>query len=186
MPTTIKCNFYANFITSDNIQHNLESLDKLYDLWDEHNLLIKPKIVIIGSIIEASLFDFVYRIKTHTKEFKALPEEKLRYVRALGKNHARHAEKLADICTNGLILSSDSKFWDDVTKIRYLRNRTHIQNEKGHLPKHENEAFTEMELNRAEAVIIKFFRYMQETYPRPEKNIPLVDFIFSNRLIGKH
>lgn len=186
MPTTIKCNFYANFVTSDNIQENLKSLDRLYDSGGEDNLLIKPKIVIIGSIIEASLSDFVYRIRTHTREFQHLPEKERIVVRALGKSRIRKAGDLADICAEDLILSSDSKFWDDVKKIRYLRNRTHIQNDNNHFPRHENEAFTELELNRAEAVIIKFFRYMQATYPRPEENIPLVDFIFPNRLIGKH
>ncbi|MGA2997054.1 hypothetical protein [Bradyrhizobium sp.] len=67
----IQSKFIGNFVIGDNIVQNLRVLAVLYaqyNLADTANkrLLCKPIVVLLGSIVEASLHDLHTRIRTFT------------------------------------------------------------------------------------------------------------------------
>ncbi len=69
----IQSRFIGNFAVGDNIVHNLKVLALLYDQFNAGNaadkrLLCKPIVILLGSIVEASLHDLHTRIRTFTIE----------------------------------------------------------------------------------------------------------------------
>jgi hypothetical protein len=84
---TVRCNFIAQFKTGDNINHNLRILMLLYKYYQSEervtkNLLCKPIILILVSVLEAVLHDFHARIRTNTTEgVKNLTRSVIRYIR---------------------------------------------------------------------------------------------------------
>jgi len=165
MSHTIKVNFFSNYKMGDNICFNLQVLDALYQNNDV--VLVKPKIVIQVSLIEACLHDFIYRIRTQTTEFKFLDASIRAQIRGHSDNKVYKLDKMIKRCREQLIMQQNNAFWDVFNELRILRNRTHIQNQYNNWPPDERDGFTIVNLKKAEKSVYDFFKWMQCEYPRP-------------------
>ena len=77
----VENNFAGSFKVSDHIEYNCKILNQLYEYFksgteEQKKYLCKPITVIIVSIIEAMLSDFIeIRVKYHTQEGMKSPVE---------------------------------------------------------------------------------------------------------------
>lgn len=165
MSHTISVNFFSDYKMGDNIRYNLEVLEALYQNKDV--VLVKPKIVIQVSLIEACLYDFIFRIRTQTTEFQYLEASIREKIRGLSENKAYKLELMIERCRELLIMQQNDTFWNAFNNLRILRNRTHIQNQHNKWPPDERDGFTIGNLNKAETSVDDFFKWMQCEYPRP-------------------
>ena len=168
----IQSRFIGNFVIGDNIVQNLKVLAVLYDQFNASNavnkrLLCKPIVVLLGSIVEASLHDLHTRIRTFTVEdVKNITTATAKEIRDLARlddfgkyiNAAR---------THDLFDAADSGFYADLEKLRLLRNRVHIQNTKDKtLPAKEYTVFTTAQKDLAEQVTEKTLRTLSRKFAR--------------------
>jgi len=175
MSHTISVNFFSDFKMGDNVLYNLSVLEALYQ--NKNVVLVKPKIVIQVSLIEACLYDFIYRIRNQTIEFQYLEASIRENIRGHSENSAYKLERMIKRCSQQLIMPQNDAFWDAFDELRILRNRTHIQNQHNKWPPDEKDGFTTENLNKAETSVDAFFRWMQGEYPRPG-HIQTFDLIF--------
>ena len=165
MSHTISANFFSDYKMGDNIKYNLSVLKALYQ--NEDVVLVKPKIVIQVSLIEACLYDFIYRIRTQTTEFQYLEASIREKIRGRSENKIYDLQVMIKLCKQKLIMQQNDAFWDTFDELRKLRNRTHIQNRHNNWPPDEQYGFTTENLNKAETAVDDFFEWMQDEYPRP-------------------
>ena len=143
----VASNFFGSFKIGDNINYNLVILRQLYkclnDLKkEEKNLLYKPITIIIVSIIEALLYDFIeIRIKTHTRE--GVGKLHTKTLEAIRKSKFDNMSKYID-CVEKYKLLRFKKIYTNLDDLRKLRNRVHIQNTKKDFEVNEDEVWYEL------------------------------------------
>ena len=168
---TVSAGFIGNFKLGDNINHNLEILSYLYqrqadpkdpDSW----LLRKPIIVSIGSICEALLHDLHCRMETFTIEgVSGIATSVLAYVR--GKNIDKFDHYISSAQKHSLLGAPSEPIYEELDKLRRLRNRVHIQNDKSHFELDESEAFSAARQVSAEQALEKLVKVISKNHPRP-------------------
>jgi hypothetical protein len=172
MTFIVKSNFFGNFKTGDNVVYNLKILNYLYDQYNSGDqrtktLLIKPILIWLMSITEAVLADFYRRIKYYTGEgVTNISKEKTEDIRKkvidqLDK-YIQHAKK------NDFFDAKDTKFYSVLDRLRLIRNRVHIQNDKRYKPDHEYKLFTEQVKTAAEKCTELVLKTMSRKYYRDE------------------
>ena len=165
--------------TGDNISHNVKILSVLYKQYeiadsDEKNLLCKPIILTIVSIIEACLHDFYFRIRVHTVEgISNLNNEIIEEIRA--SNVDEFSKYIKNAKKHDLFNLKGLNFYDRLDDLRKLRNRVHIQNIWGLKPLNENEAFTDKEKILAEKVLEVVMKTLSGKHIRTEYTAGYVD-----------
>lgn len=171
MTFNIPASFIGDFKRGDNINYNLKVLKTLYDCHstleaDKQPYLRKPMFLIIMSIIEAVLYDFDSRIRHFTREgVQNIPLNILNIIR--GKKYDDLEKYIACSKSNNFFDTVYEQFYDDLHKLRKIRNRIHIQNSKNYLPRDESAAFTPNNLHLAECALEVVMRTMNKKYPRP-------------------
>jgi len=176
----ISANFIGDFKTGDNINYNFRLLAILYRHYeaaeeDEKRLLCKPIIIILVSIIEAVLHDFHMRIRVFTREgVKNLADSVISYVQ--GKELDELAKYIASAKKHDLFEAADVRFYDDLTELRKLRNRIHIQNAQSLRPADEEEAFSEAKMTLSERALEKVLKTMTSKYARGRVSQYVSDF----------
>ena len=162
--------FMWSFKKGDNIVYNFEIIWEQYNAkaqavtWSAKSKFNKPIILLLISIIECILDDFVNRVDQHVNDrvpnitssqitdFKTKKRDKLEHYIAAAKLHN--------------LFDADDAFYDDLDYLRKARNRFHIQNTKHQLDENESSIFTNSNVNKAERVfetvlermMTKFFR----------------------------
>ena len=144
----VKSGFIGEFANGDNINHNLRILEILYMIFDEskeyeQKHLCKPIIMILMSIIDSIIYDLFKRIKYNVYEgVNNIPELMKKDIKE--KTYNNFSNRLA-LCKKYNLFDFKSykseKFHNIIDNLVKLRNRIHIQNEKGHSPKSEYKAF---------------------------------------------
>lgn len=136
----------------------------------QKNFLIKPIIIQIMSIIEAILYDFHYRIKWYTREgVQNLAEDLISQIR---QKKIDDLEKyIASAKSRAFFDTVHENFYSDLDKLRKIRNRIHIQNDKNYSPADEADAFTPENKYLAECALEVVFRTMLKKYPRPPSTV---------------
>lgn len=168
--TTYKSNFISNFNLGRNIVSNVESLSVLYEVnthlnSDQLNHIVKPKIVIIGSILEAILYDFARKPNLQPLESKKfLNSIQIKNLRS--KNTDVFKELIGVFRANNLFKFNGVGFYESLDRLRVLRNRIHIQNTKKELEEYESEAFTDDRLIESERSLEVVIKRMLELYDR--------------------
>ena len=175
----VKNNFAGSFKVSDNIEYNCKILNQLYEYFksgteEQKKHLCKPITVIIVSIIEAMLSDFIeIRVKYHTKEgIKGISDEVLEEIRK--KRISKMSQYIDCIEKYKLFGKTD---YESLHSLRKLRNRIHIQNIKD-FESNESEAFTENRKEMAEKILEKIAKILSTKYPRPDRLHYCADFEF--------
>lgn len=168
-----KVDFIGKFKTGDNINHNLRIISYLYEVQEQSKphqalLLRKPIIILLTSIIEAVLHDFLFRVKELTYEgVSNLSDQVVDDVRA--KRHTDFEKFIAASRKHDFFDSDDNSFYKSLDELREVRNRIHIQNDKDYQPANESAAFTEKMQLKAEECLEKVILTMKDRHPRPEE-----------------
>lgn len=172
MSFSIKPNFFCIFKIGDNINYNLETLNYLYDLYNDvenhkKDLLLKPIITINICIIEAILFDFYKRVNTNIIEGVVnIDDDKLEDIR--GKKIDNFAKYIDSAKKHDLFDIAHTNFYSKLHLLRSARNRIHIQNEKFFSPENECFVFTEEIKNLSERCLEFLVKTMNKKYERSE------------------
>lgn len=168
---TVSAGFIGNFKLGDNIHHNLEILAYLYQCQASASprkchLLRKPITVLLGSVCEAVLHDLHLRMRTYTIEgVLGIPGSVLSYVR--GKKLDKFELYISSAKKHSILGQKTDDIYDGLEELRKLRNRIHIQNEKGHFEPDESGAFSEARQISAEQTLEKILKLISEKHPRP-------------------
>jgi len=158
--------FIADFAIGDNINRNLDTLRLFYTLGAEDSskwpLLRKPIIVILVSIAEAIVYDFISRIQS--KEYVAtLPPET---VAALREKDFLKLTNLIKGAKKFDLFKANDDFYEQLDELRKLRNRVHIQNEKRHFERKEAVAFNGARQREAETALEYIAKFLAAEHPR--------------------
>lgn len=168
---TVDSGFIGNFKLGDNINYNLEILARLYHCQKsgsarEHLLVAKPIIILIGSICEAVLHDIHLRMREYTIEGVAgISGAILSYVR--GKKIDKFEVYIASAKKHELLGPKTDDIYESLDELRKLRNRVHIQNEKGHFEPDESKAFSLARQREAEKTLEVLLKTISVNHPRP-------------------
>lgn len=172
--------FFWNFKRMDNVNYNFEILDALYtakkDTEDRH--FNKPIILIVMSIIECMLYDFLDRIRRRSTD--PLPNIKFSIIAYIqgSKDTDELREVIKQVKSQNLLLATaGDTIYSDLEQLRKVRNRIHIQNKYDLLNKNEYDVFTNVETKKAEICLERVCEVLCNSYPRGSNNpIPMDDF----------
>lgn len=140
----------------------------------------KPIFLIISSIIECCLYDFLKKIHEHRYEqVPNLDEEDIKSIQNI--DLPNKLTNFSDICKKYSLLGANQEIYDRIHKIAKTRNRIHIQNQKNFKPLNESELWTKDKVKMCGDLLKDIFIFMCERYPRPERttnhsNPPLSNF----------
>lgn len=159
--------FIGVFKIGDNLRYNARIVRDLY-LASAHlntTTLYKPKIVFNVALIEGAFYDFVRRVRTHTREFQYLDDATREKIRQLNLNKMNGFQKYIRKFEEWQIISPD-EIYQQLTELNKLRNRVHIQNENGAFEPDDARAFTLNRLVQSERCAEYCLKYLAKHYPR--------------------
>jgi hypothetical protein len=165
---TITCNFIGDFKVGDNILANGQALCRL-SANNEANTFNKLMVVQAGSIVEAALDQIIYRAQNYTKEsIPNIPAEDLKKIR--DTEIERFNNIIQAMKTHKLLDRLGEAVYDDLHRLRKLRNRVHIQfdDKPKDLGRKDHEAFTDKNVVWSLSLCIKVLKHLGERFPRPE------------------
>lgn len=173
--------FFWDFKRMDNVNYNFEIITELYILKKTSTnpkLLNKSIIILIGSIIECCLYDFLVRIKQFKSDLvPAITPAQVAFIKA-----AKETDLLKEIIIrvenqNLLLVNTGDTLYSDLEHLRKVRNRVHIQNKFASPPRSEQHAFSSDELNRAQICLERVVDVLCNSYQRNQlRPIPMTDF----------
>lgn len=171
--------FFWNFKRMDNVVYNFRILEILYiaKRQNKNTLFIKPIMIVIISIIECMLYDFIERIQIHTADkIPNLTQGIINYIK--GKKIDDFEKSIRQTEKQNLLRAfNDDTIYSDLDLLRKIRNRVHIQNKKQELDKDDYSVFTESNLRLAEKVFERVCEILCNTYPRWDRQpLPMSDF----------
>ena len=169
MTVTIDTSFIGKFKTGDNLVYTAKVLQQLY--LDDSALLIKPKVIQNASLVEAVLYDFFRRICDHTSEFNYLDSKTLAEIRSTKPENIANFESHINKFGHYQLLGKCSDLYKDLHTLRKLRNRIHVQNEKGVFDPDDGKTFTKDKLILSEKCAEYVLRYLSTKYPRNKKHV---------------
>lgn len=171
MPVDRPSSFIGDFKLADNIAHSLTVVRTLSTLREEANparkrYLQKPMIILNVAIIEALLYDLHKRVKWFTREgVLGMPANIITYIR--GKQIDKLETLIASCRKHDLFDEPGLTFYDDLDRLRRIRNRLHLQNEKNDLEPEDANAFSAERLALSERAVEYVMMTLQAKYPRP-------------------
>jgi len=171
--------FNWDFKKGDNIEYNLEILSTLYKARrfakKSKHYFNKPILIIIASIIECILDDFVIRIRKRV--FDPLPnltESQIRNFKFTGTGQTTRIKKMEKfdhyikISERHDIFDQGVRFYQALNLLKDIRNRVHIQNRNNILDKNEFSVFTDTNLFKAQKVFEIVITKMFSKFPRKD------------------
>jgi hypothetical protein len=173
MPNSFKnytAQFFWDFKRMDNVNYNFKIIELLYIEKKKNNnnpLFIKPIIIILISIIECMLFDFIIRVQTHRNDkIPNLEQDIIDDIK--GKEVDQFEVIIAQIEKQNLLRAPPDEFtvYSDLKRLRQIRNRIHIQDTKQDLDKDDYNVFTESNLRLAEKMLERVCEVLCNVYPR--------------------
>lgn len=183
--------FVWNFNHGDNILYNFTVLQALYNAQGQSKtsgIFNKPITILLVSIIEAVLIDFLTRIDQATShlpanvdraalaKLKLEIESKKRPKRIEDKFGERiflrrklyHFNELVGLFKKyKLFGGEDDAIYDSLTRFGHLRNRVHIENYHRNFEDREHKVFTHARLSELETVLGELWTKMRTDYRRP-------------------
>ena len=164
----IRCNFIGDFKVGDNILVNADALCRL-STTNENNAFNKLMVVQAGSIVEAALDQIIYRVRNYTREgVPSIPVEDIYKIR--GAKDQRFNNIIQAMKTYKLLDGLGGTIYDDLHRLRKLRNRVHIQfdDEPEGLGRDDHPAFNTNEVIWSLSLCIRVLKHLGERFPRPE------------------
>jgi len=172
--------FFWDFKRMDNVNYNFRIAELLYDAKKKESdnpLFIKPITIILISIIECMLYDFIMRVQTHSAD--TIPNLGQDIIDDIKKKEIDQFEVIiAQVKKQNLLrASSTSSVYSDLDLLRKIRNRVHIQNTRQDLSEEDYDVFTSKNLQLAERMIERVCEVLCNVYPRwGRQPLLMVDF----------
>ena len=126
--------------------------------------LVKPKIIIIASVIEAVLDDFLVRVDQAVYDKVQLDQEIIDILKKT--DTPRKFPKINSRYQNYGILGDDPVIYENIQILIEMRNRIHIANKYSMKPADEVNLFRGSTLNFAEMTIEIVLEFMSANYLR--------------------
>jgi preprotein translocase subunit SecA len=163
--------FFWSFTRKNNVNYNFEVVQALFFAsknQKDKKLFYKPIYILLMSIIECTLYDFLRRIREHRSEnIVKLNKSDVKIIK--DKKLENKLMKMVNICEKHQLLGMDSQIYFDLKTLADLRNRVHIQNEKLKDPQDEKKLWTLKLVGTAGELFKYLYRYIGVNYPRPER-----------------
>jgi hypothetical protein len=164
----IRCNFIGDFKVGDNILANGKALCRL-STTNENKTFNKLMVVQAGSIVEAALDQIIYRVQNHTREgVPNIPADDLKKIRET--EIERFNNIIQGMKTHKLLDGLGVTIYDDLHRLRKLRNRVHIQfdDKPDGLGRDDHQAFSDKEVVWSLSLCIRVLKHLGDRFPRPE------------------
>lgn len=162
---------FWNFERKNNVVYNFNLIEFLIEDAKKskyQSYYYKPIIVIIMSIIECSLYDFLWRVKQAKIEGIHVTTKQKNAIESTNISNA--LQSYLDICKKQEILGEKSSdIYARLQKHIEYRNRIHIQNRKRYSPSKEQKLWTKSKVINTGNLLREIFTYICKKYPRPDK-----------------
>jgi len=142
----ITCNFIGDFKVGDNIVANAEALCRLSET-NAKGIFNKLMVVQAGSIVEAALDQIIYRAKNFTNE--GVPNISAEDLKKIQDTKIERFNNIIQAMGKYSLLDGlGGTIYDDLHRLRELRNRVHIQfdDKPEGLNRDDHEAFSAKEV----------------------------------------
>lgn len=183
--------FIWNFKHGDNIIYNFTVLQALYTAQinaKSGSILNKPLTILLVSIIEGILIDFLVRIDQATTHLPANANRATLDKLKQEIESEKRPEKISDELGERIYLrrklyhfneiigllkkyelfgNKDDNIYHDLENFGYLRNRVHIENYHRNFEDRENIVFTSERLAALEDILGSLWEKMKNDYKRP-------------------
>ncbi|KTD13985.1 Uncharacterised protein [Legionella israelensis] len=155
----------------DNVNYNFKIIEKLVNSAIEgtdKRYYCKPIYLLLAAIIECTLYDFLKKINEH--RYEQVPNLTKKEVKAIQdmKKVPNKLNCFNNICKKHSFLGEDEAIYDQINEAAEIRNRIHIQNEKGHSPMDESDLWEINTIKKCGQLLKDIFVIMCEKYPRPD------------------
>ena len=167
--------FIGDFVTGDNIVHTMKCAGALIDAQNnadeqQHSLFIKPIVFLLGSVIEAILFDLHFKAKSYTREgVKGFDAKTLKSV---ANSKRDKFVTFIDWAKKYEIYALSPEQYEFLHYIRELRNRMHIQISKRPSYIRDNKddrLFDPNTQTKVQSLLELVLERSAKMYPRPEE-----------------
>lgn len=165
----IPCNFVGKFKVGDNLVFNCQILSNLV-LANNTGYFNKSIVLQVGSILEACLFEIIFRAQNYNREGVPNISEQDRL--EIEDKKIDKFNIVIDILKKyGVLNLLDTNIYKELHKLRKYRNKIHIQDDINiaEISKNENEAFTPEICNWSLNLNMRVIKYLSEHFPRPEE-----------------
>jgi hypothetical protein len=165
----IACNFVGSFKVGDNLVFNCNLLSKLAGA-NEGGVFNKLIVLQVGSILEASLAEIIYRAQNFNREGVPNIAEADR-AEIAGKKIDKF-NSIIDVLRKYAVLDGlDREIYDELHKLRKFRNKVHIQDdiEIAGISRDEEDAFSDAVCTWALALNARVVKHLSEHLRRPDE-----------------
>lgn len=171
--------FFWSYSRMDNVNYNFDVLTALAEASRNAplpHLFYKPMFILMTSIIECTIYDFLKKVHQHKHEkVPHIDEEDVMHLQNIKLPNKLY--NFTSICRKYELLGSGHEIYDSIHEMVEIRNRIHIQNERG-IPREED--LWDLPLIQACGdLFLRIFTIMCMTYPRPgsyHKSPPMKNF----------
>lgn len=161
---------FWDFKRRDNVVYNfviVESLIHAAKKTPHEHYFYKPIFIVLTSIIECTLYDFL--CKVHEHRYERVPNITKDDIQAVQNMELPNKlTNFTDICRKHKFLGSSPQIYEALRGTAKIRNRIHIQNGKYYLPLEETNLWNADLVKGCGALLRDIFKIMVEKYPRPE------------------
>lgn len=159
------CNIFGDFKVGDNTVYNADLLCKLIEA-NADGRFNKPVILQIASLLEVCFAQIFYRAQNYNREGVPNIAEADRQAIA-----AKQIDKLAVIIDNlakyHILDAIGAGIYDELHKLRRLRNKIHIQGDVLGFSRDEYRVFTDTLVKWAITLNWNILNYLQANFARP-------------------
>ena len=160
---------FWDFKNRDNVDYNFKIIEVMIaniKEASEPQYYYKPIFLIISGIIECVLYDFLEKIQKHKYEkVPNLNKEDIESLKSI--DLPNKLANFSDICRKYSLLGKKPKIYNQIQNMAKIRNRIHIQNQKGSHPLDEFNLWTTDQVKTCGNLLKDIFILMCERYPRP-------------------
>jgi hypothetical protein len=159
------CNVFGDFKVGDNTVYNASLLSDLIEA-NQDGRFNKPIVLQIASVLEACFAQIFYRAQNYNREGVPNIAEADRLAIA-----AKQIDKLAVIIDNlrkyKILDGMGEGIYDELHRLRKLRNKIHIQRDVDGAPRDEDKLFVAALVDWAIDLNWNILNYLQENFARP-------------------
>lgn len=126
----------------------------------------KPLTLMLMSIIECALYDFLWRVKQAKIEGVSVTNNQKKEIESI--TIPNMLQNYLNICKKRKLLGTESSdIYERLQQHIEYRNRVHIQNRKNYSPRNESKLWTSHKVITTGNLLRDIFIYLCKKYPRP-------------------
>lgn len=163
----IPCNYVGTFKVGDNLVYNAGTLCKLVEL-NKGSAFNKQIVIQVGSILEASLSEIIFRAKHYNRE--GVPNISEAEQAEIAGKKIDKLNTIIDVMKKYKMLDGlGADIYGELHKLRKYRNKVHIQDSIGieGVSADEVSAFSDETCTWALKLNVRVLKHLSEHFPRP-------------------